>query len=206
MRLRPSGSKGPVSLRLSAMADYYAREAETWELMTLTRARLVWASDPAFGASVETALETALRRPRPDANLAADVRKMRDLMDRERPASGFWDLKLAPGGLVDAEFAAQFGQLRRAAAGESLTVSTLAALDDAPALSEAWRVQQRLSHILASAFEDRPDLETEPEGLQRRLAEAVGETDLEGLKRRLTELRAAARAAFEDRLPTLRDG
>ncbi|HEY1225186.1 MAG TPA: bifunctional [glutamine synthetase] adenylyltransferase/[glutamine synthetase]-adenylyl-L-tyrosine phosphorylase [Brevundimonas sp.] len=206
MRLRPSGSKGPVSLRLSAMAEYYAREAETWELMTLTRARLVWASDPAFGASVEAALEAALRRPRPDADLAADVRRMRDLMHRERPASGFWDLKLAPGGLVDAEFAAQFGQLQRAAAGEPLTVSTLTALDDAPALSEAWRVQQRLSHILASAFEDRPDLEMEPEGLQRRLAEAVGETDLEGLKRRLTELRTAARAAFEERLPAPRDG
>ena len=206
MRLRPSGSKGPVSMRLSAMADYYADEAETWELMTLTRARVAWASDPAFGRSVETALEAALRHPRPDVDLAGDVRRMRDLMDRERPASGFWDLKLSLGGLVDAEFAAQFGQLQCAAAGEPLTVSTLAALDDAPALSEAWRVQQRLSHILASAFEDRPDLETEPEGLQRRLAEAVGETDLAGLRRRLSELRAAARTAFETRLPSIRDG
>ena len=206
MRLRPSGSKGPVSLRLSAMADYYAREAETWELMTLTRARVVWAGDAAFGASVEAALEAALRQTRPRVDLAADVRRMRDLMDRERPPSGFWDLKLAPGGLVDAEFAAQFSQLQRAAAGEPLTVSTLAALDDAPALSEAWRVQQRLSHILASAFEDRPDLEAEPEGLQRRLAEAAGEADLEGLKRRLSELRAEARAAFEERLPPLSAG
>ncbi|KAK0358358.1 hypothetical protein LTR94_035767, partial [Friedmanniomyces endolithicus] len=29
MRLRPTGSKGPVSVRLSAFDDYYAREAET---------------------------------------------------------------------------------------------------------------------------------------------------------------------------------
>ena len=131
---------------------------------------------------------------------------MRDLMDRERPAAGFWDLKLSPGGLVDAEFAAQFGQLRRAAAGEALTVSTLAALEDAPALSEAWRVQQRLAHIVASAFEDKTDPEAEPEGFQQRIARAVDEPDLAGLKRRLRELRAAARAAFETRLPEVRDG
>ena len=205
MRLRPSGSKGPVSLRLSAMADYYAREAETWELMTLTRARVVWASDAGFGQAVGARLEEALRAPR-EADLAGDVRRMRDLMDRERPASGFWDLKLSPGGLVDAEFAAQFGQLQRAAAGEPLTVSTLAALEDAPALSEAWRVQQRLAHIVASAFEDKTDLEAEPEGFQQRLARAVDEPDLAGLKRRLGELRRAARTAFEDRLPAARDG
>jgi glutamate-ammonia-ligase adenylyltransferase len=205
MRLRPSGSKGPVSLRLSAMAEYYAREAETWELMTLTRARVVWASDAAFGQAVEARLEEALRAPR-DVDLASDVRRMRDLMDRERPASGFWDLKLSPGGLVDAEFAAQFGQLQRASAGRPLTVSTLAALEDAPALSEAWRVQQRLAHIVASAFEDKTDLEAEPEGFQQRLARAVDEPDLAGLKRRLSELRRAARSAFEERLPAVRDG
>ena len=55
MRLRPTGSKGPVSVRLSAFDDYYAREAETWEFMVLTRARVVWASDPAFGARVSAA-------------------------------------------------------------------------------------------------------------------------------------------------------
>jgi glutamate-ammonia-ligase adenylyltransferase len=47
MRLRPGAAKGPVSLRLSAVEDYYATEADTWEFMALTRARVVWTNDPA---------------------------------------------------------------------------------------------------------------------------------------------------------------
>ena len=43
--------------------------------------------------------------------LSSDLREMRALMTRERPAAGAWDLKLSPGGLVDIEFAAQFLQL-----------------------------------------------------------------------------------------------
>lgn len=201
MRLRPTGSKGPVSLSLSAFEAYYAREAETWEFMALTRARVVWASDPAFAERTSVMLEETLRRPRTGVDLAGDVRRMRDLMARERRPWGFWDLKLAPGGLVDAEFAAQFGQLCSAAAGGPLTVSTLAGLEGQPALAEAWRVQQRLSHLLACGFDERADPDAEPEGFQRRLAEAAGETDLAGLRARITALRTAARAAFETLLP-----
>lgn len=206
MRLRPGGSKGPVSVRLGTLADYYARHADTWEFMTLTRARVVWASDAAFGERVAEAIEAVLRRPRPDADVAGDVRRMRDRMDEGRPARGEWDLKLARGGQVDAEFVAQYRQLLRAAAGESLTVSTLEALADDPALADAWRMQQRLAQVISCAFEDRPDPETEPEGFRQRLSEAAAEPDFETLKRRLAEVREAARAAFEAVLPTPGDG
>ncbi|RZJ76615.1 MAG: glutamine-synthetase adenylyltransferase, partial [Brevundimonas sp.] len=92
MRLWPTGSKGPVSVRLSGFEHYYEAEADTWEFMVLTRARVVWASRPDFGRKVETSIEAALRRPRPDADMAGDVKKMRALMDRERPGRGFWDM------------------------------------------------------------------------------------------------------------------
>ena len=206
MRLRPGAAKGPVSLRLSALEDYYATEADTWEFMALTRARVVWTDDPAFGTRATVALEAILRRPRPGVDVAADARRMRDLMDRERPGHGAWDLKLAPGGQVDAEFVAQVRQLAAAAAGGPLTVSTLAALADDPALAEAWRLQQALSQVLGAAFDDRPDPEREPAGFRHRLAEAAGAEDFEVLKVRLAEARAAARAAFEAALPPPRDG
>ena len=201
MRLRPTGSKGPVSVRLKAFDAYYAKEAETWEFMVLTRARVVWASDPKFGAQVSAAIEAALRRPRPGVDVAADVRKMRALMDRERRPHGFWDLKLSPGGQVDAEFAAQFRQLQAAAIGEPLTLSTLEALHDDPVLAEAWRVQQRLAHLLAAAFEGRVDPEGEPGVFQLRLAEAAGAPDFDTLRTELTDLRARARKAFERAVP-----
>ena len=206
MRLRPGAAKGPVSLRLSAVEDYYATEADTWEFMALTRARVVWTDDPAFGARATAALEAILRRPRPGVDVAADARRMRDLMARERPGQGAWDLKLAPGGQVDAEFVAQVHQLKAAAAGGALTVSTLEALAAEPTLAEAWRLQQALGQVFSAAFDDKPDPEQEPEGFRRRLAKAAGLTDFEVLKARLAEARTAARAAFESVLPPPRDG
>ncbi|KQW82481.1 bifunctional [glutamine synthetase] adenylyltransferase/[glutamine synthetase]-adenylyl-L-tyrosine phosphorylase [Brevundimonas sp. Root1279] len=201
MRLRPGAAKGPVSLRLSAVEEYYAQEADTWEFMALTRARIVWADDPAFGARAAAALEGILRRPRPGVDVAADARRMRDLMARERPGQGDWDLKLAPGGQVDAEFVAQVGQLAKAATGGPLTVSTLEALADDPDLAEAWRLQQSLSQILGAAFDDRPNPEDEPERFRDRLAQAAGLDDFDALRARLSEVRTAARTAFETALP-----
>ena len=206
MRLRPGAAKGPVSLRLSAVEDYYAAEADTWEFMALTRARVVWTDDEGFGARVSAALEGLLRRPRPAADVAADARRMRDLMARELPPQGEWDLKRAPGGQVDAEFVAQVRQLAAAASGQPLTVSTLEGLAGDPALAEAWRMQQALAQVLGAAFDDRPDPAGEPAGLQRRLAEAAGCPDFATLRTRLAAVRTAARAAFETALPPVRDG
>ena len=206
MRLRPSGSKGPVSVPLSGFQAYYSDEAATWEFMALTRARVAWASDPAFGARVTAAIEAALRRPRPGADTAGDVRAMRDLMDRERPAKGFWDLKLVPGGLVDAEFVGQFRQLQAAAGGGALSVSILDQLAKDPALKETWVLHQALAQLLACAFDDKGDPEGESETFRTRLAEAAGEADFPALRLRLERVREAARKAFERALPARSDG
>ena len=197
MRLRPTGSKGPVAVRLSAFEDYYRREADTWEFMVLTRARVVWASDPDFAAEVQQGVERVLRAPRLGVDVAGDVLRMRGLMDRERRPQGFWDLKLAPGGQVDAEFAAQYRQLIAAVEGQPLTHSTLDALTDDPVLADAWRTQQRLSQVLAAAFDGRVDPDGEPEPFHARLAAAVGADDYSSLKANLQALRTRARAAFE---------
>jgi glutamate-ammonia-ligase adenylyltransferase len=206
MRLRPGAAKGPVSLRLSAVEDYYAGEADTWEFMALTRARVIWADSADFAARVSRALETILRQPRPGVSFAADARRMRDLMARQRPPQGPWDVKRSPGGQIDAEFVAQVRQLRQARGGGPLTVSTLEALRDDPELAEAWRLQQALSQILGAAFDDRPDPDQEPEGFRASLARAAGYPDYDALKAGLTEARKAARAAFEAALPPVGDG
>ena len=206
MRLRPTGSKGPVSVRLETLRAYYAEEADTWEFMALTRARVVWASDDGFGAEVTAALDEALRRPRDAVQTAREVRAMRDLMERERAAKGFWDLKLSAGAQVDAEFVGQYRQLMAGAAGRPLTVSTLEALKDDPVLADSWRMHQQLSQLTACAFEDKNDPDQEPAGFQKRLAAAVGAPDFETLKARLIDLRLRARRAFDAVLPPISDG
>jgi len=206
MRLRPTGSKGPVSVRLETLRAYYAEEADPWEFMALPRARVVWASDDGFGAEVAEALDEALRRPRDAVQTAREVRAMRDLMERERAAKGFWDLKLSAGAQVDAEFVGQYRQLMAGAAGRPLTVSTLEALKHDPVLAESWRMHQQLSQLTACAFEDKNDPDQEPPGFQQRLSAAVGAPDFDTLKARLIDLRLRARQAFDAVLPPISDG
>jgi len=208
MQLRPSGTKGPVAVSFAAFEGYYAGEAETWEHLALTRARVVWASSDAFAAVGQGAIEAALRRPRDRAQAAADVRDMRGLMERERPPKGPWDLKLSPGGLVDIEFAAQFLQLVHAAEGGPLAQNTAAALaaieasglaPAAPlkALQRAWKLQQDLTQLLKVALEDNADPTHEPAAFRALLARAGGARDFRALSARLAAERAAARKAYD---------
>ena len=201
MRLRPTGSKGPVSVRLETMTDYYANEADSWEFMALTRARVVWASDESFGRQVAATIEEALRRPRDGVDIGVDVRAMRDLMDRERKPKDFWDLKLSAGGQVDAEFVAQYRQLMRALAGESLTVSTVEGLVDDPVLRRSWLYHQHLGQLMACAFDGGGNPDSEPAGFQQRLAKMVGASDYADLKATLSDIRAQAREQFDKVLP-----
>jgi glutamate-ammonia-ligase adenylyltransferase len=208
MQLRPSGTKGPVAVSFGAFESYYAGEAETWEHLALTRARVVWATSPAFALDAGAAIEAALRRPRDRGRTAADVRDMRGLMERERPPKGPWDLKLSPGGLVDIEFAAQYLQLVHAAAGGPLaqnTAGVLAAYRRAglgpeaalTALERAWTLQQDLTQLIKVALEDDADPAQEPKAFRALLARAGGARDFRSLSARLAASRVAARKAYE---------
>ena len=207
MQLRPSGTKGPVAVSFGAFEHYFEGEAETWEYLALTRARVVWATSPAFGRRAAAAIEARLRRPRDARATAADVLAMRQLMARERPAHGFWDLKLHDGGLVDIEFAVQFLQLAGAAAGGPLRANTAEALASltsagaAPAdwledLAAAWRLQQDLSQIIKVALAEDGDPEREPKALRALMAKAAGVRDHRSLRAALTVRRRAAHKAF----------
>ena len=110
-RLRPFGAKGLLAVSLDSFIRYQAEEAETWEHMALTRARVV--AGP--GAEVAAAIRAVLTGPAP-AKLAADVTAMRADIAAAKPGQGKWDVKLAPGGLVDLEFIVHFLQLRDGAA------------------------------------------------------------------------------------------
>ena len=208
MQLRPSGTKGPVAVSMTAFEDYYEREAETWEMMALTRARVVWSTSPGFAEVATKAIETALRRPRDRAQTGSAVRDMRDLMNQERPPSGPWDMKLSPGGLVDVEFAVQFLQLVQAPQGGPLHANTALALQALgegqfldpgrlTALQEAWRLQQDLTQLLKLALTEADDPADQPKPFRQMLAKAGGVRDFKALKGRLDRCRANAHAAFE---------
>ena len=207
LQLRPSGTKGPVAVSLGSFEHYYSREAEVWELLALTRARVIWSSSLSFGSRVSTAVEAAIRRPRDPAHTAQAVREMRTLLAQEKPPWGYWDLKLNDGGLVDIEFTAQFLQLINAQAGGPLLHNTgeaLIALADrglAPAqamkqLLSAWRLQQDLTQLLKVTLEDGADPDREPAALRMMLARAGQASSFARLRSKLDSARVATRRTF----------
>jgi len=181
MQLRPSGSKGPIAVRLSSFVRYYEEEAWTWELLALTRLRLV-AGDAELGATALAAAQAAFARPRDAAAQAADVLAMRAKMDAERPAKGLWDLKLSPGGLVDLEFAVQARMLAAArrwpdavAPNTGAAIARLAALGaltpaEAETLATAWRRLTNLSQLIRVAVGEPFRPEQAPARLREALA------------------------------------
>ncbi|MBW8268883.1 bifunctional [glutamine synthetase] adenylyltransferase/[glutamine synthetase]-adenylyl-L-tyrosine phosphorylase [Caldovatus aquaticus] len=140
MRLRPSGSKGPVAVSLAAFRRYHAESAWTWERMALTRARPV-AGPAALRRQIAAAIRAALARPADAERVLADAAAMRARMLRDLPPEGPWDVKLMPGGLVEVEFVAQALQLVHAAANPAVLATTtrraLAALGKARILPAA---------------------------------------------------------------------
>jgi [glutamine synthetase] adenylyltransferase / [glutamine synthetase]-adenylyl-L-tyrosine phosphorylase len=207
-KLRPSGSKGPVAVRLSSFERYYAEEAWTWEMQALTRLRAV-AGDAALGARVDFIARAALARPRDEAKTRAEVADMRALMERERTGRSDWDLKLAPGGFVDIEFIAQALQLTHAARAPTvLCANTGEALDELAEvgalsatqhtlLSEAWRLysdlQQTLRVCVGGVFD--PDAAAQP--LLRLIAARIGAAQWDAAAAKLHAIQRDVRAAFE---------
>jgi [glutamine synthetase] adenylyltransferase / [glutamine synthetase]-adenylyl-L-tyrosine phosphorylase len=206
-KLRPSGSKGPVAVRLSSFERYYAEEAWTWEMQALTRLRPV-AGDEELGRRVLAVARTALARPRDEAKTLAEVADMRARMDRERPSRSMWDLKLAPGGLVDIEFIVQALQLTWAArasavvcanTGEAIKelVAAGALAPDAGArLAGAWTLWSNLQQVLRICIEGDLTPGAAPAPLLARLSALAGVGDADAMVASVRATQAAVREEF----------
>ncbi len=115
MRLRPSGSSGPIASSLESFDRYQRESAWTWEHMALTRARTV-AGDERLRERIVQTIAAVLRSPRDPEQLVVDIAEMRRRIAVENPRPSRWDLKHRRGGLIDLEFIVQYLMLREAAA------------------------------------------------------------------------------------------
>ena len=208
MRLRPSGRKGPLATQFSAFVLYQRDEAETWEHMALTRARVV-AGNASLAADVAGAVREVLLRKRDANHIARDVRKMRALIAHEKGDRDPWDLKLVKGGLMDVEFVAQYLSLAFAhARPEILDVSTRRVIDKAgragllspgqvETLVEAHRLYTDATQFMRLAVAGPFDPATAAVGVKRRIAAATGFPDFEAFTAALDEARKRVREAYE---------
>jgi len=212
MRLRPSGSQGPVATKLSSFIDYQDHSAWTWEHLALTRARVV-SGPPELRHVIAGKISEVLCRPRDRAQVAADVRAMRAKIDEEKGTRDIWDLKHVRGGLIDIEFLTQFLQLVSAhdhpevldqnteIALSKLLQAQVITLDDADILLPAATLYHTLTQVLRLCL-DKPFVPDEaPRALKDLLARASEMPDFPSLEATLRETLGAVEAAF-DRIVT----
>jgi glutamate-ammonia-ligase adenylyltransferase len=207
LRLRPSGRKGPVATQFAGFVQYQREEAETWEHMALTRARVI-AGDAGLAAEIEAAIAATLGLGRDRAALAKDVRDMRALIAREKGDKDAWDLKLVSGGLLDIEFIAQFLVLAFAHERPDIRdVSTRAVIaragaagllrpEQAEALTQAHRLFTDATQIMRLAVDGPFDPARAGGGVKRRIAAAAALPDFDALAGAIAEAREQVREAF----------
>ncbi len=207
MRLRPTGNKGPVAVSLKSFADYHASESWTWEHMALTRGRLI-AGSAELQARVAAEIRRRLMQAREPGAILTDARDMRRRMAESFPGHNPWDLKHAPGGLVDIEFIAQSLQLVHARARpDVLDTNTIAALEklraagflaapDADVLIASARLQHALTQVLRIALDETPAIEEATPGLKALLTRAAEAGSFAAVQTQLADLQARTRAIF----------
>lgn len=194
-RLRPSGAQGMLCVSLESFAEYQHKEAWTWEHMALTRARVV--HGPV--ADVEATIADVLGTKRDVAKLRKDIVSMRAEMAEHKQPKGSLDVKLCPGGLVDAEFCIHALQLEHRTAFHPQLPKAAEELIDTgllpPAFGEAQALLTRLLVLLRLVA---PDSETPPEPAQALVAQGLGFDDWGSLMQAVDAARDVISGVWND--------
>lgn len=206
-RLRPSGNAGPLATQIGAFELYQRDEAWTWEHMALTRARVV-ASTGGLGEVAERVIAETLSRPRDAAKVRGDAADMRARLEKEKGSSDPWNLKRAPGGLVDLEFIAQTLRLihdnhepairLRNTEAILLTAATHGLISPAhrDVLLPAIRLFGDLTQAQRLTLPVKASVVEAPRGVHDVLCRIAAAPSLQQLEAELRERQAAVREAF----------
>jgi glutamate-ammonia-ligase adenylyltransferase len=186
---------------VASFARYQAEDAESWEHMALTRARVVGHCPEAEAAIAET-----LHRARDPETLRRAVLAMRADIAAAKPAKGAFDVKLAPGGLVDLEFLVHFLQLRDGiGVGPDLgaAISSLTAAGRLPdGLAEAHDMLTRFLVLLRLVAASSAVPAGFTQAVEAMLARGMGAASFPAVVEQLALAKTAVRLAFQDILAT----
>ncbi len=203
----PPATRGPSRSVSKSFTRYHETQSWTWERLALTRARVIAAPEP-LKMKVAAAIAATLCAKADAKAVMMDARDMREKLAAQSPGKNRWDLKFAPGGLVDIEFIAQTLQLRAAPKTPGiLQTNTIAALDalaraavlagrDARMLVSAARLQQALTQVLRIALDGVLNPQAATPGLKKLLARAGGEKRFDALEKSLAKAQEDVRAVY----------
>ncbi|MBM3507331.1 MAG: bifunctional [glutamine synthetase] adenylyltransferase/[glutamine synthetase]-adenylyl-L-tyrosine phosphorylase [Alphaproteobacteria bacterium] len=211
MRLRPSGTQGPIASSLAGFLRYQEKEAWLFEHMALTRGRYV-AGSPELGARVTADLHSILARRRDPARVLADVADLRRKVDAQHSTRDPWRVKYVRGGTLDLEFLAQALALQTAAdrpevlqgdtaaAFDALGKAGVLAQDVAGWLSRAVLLQRTVHGWLRACLIDDLDPEQAPPALMAAMAKAAGASSGKQLAAELVQTQAWVYQQFRTRI------
>ena len=108
MRLRPSGTAGPLAVSIESFNDYQKGQAWTWEHMALTRGRVISGPDT-LRNKIKATIHSILSHPvRNHDNLLHEVANMRVKLAKNFGTDNIWSMKNIRGGIIDVEFICQY--------------------------------------------------------------------------------------------------
>lgn len=195
--LRPEGRNGPLANSVEALEKYYEVAGASWERLALIKARVV-AGDSRLGNECLAVLEPFVYPRTIDSSSIAEIKKMKEKINKEFKKKGGFHLKLGRGGIREIEFFTSAFQLvyggKEPKLRETNTLKAIAALEDlkkvpvedASLLHQAYLFLRRAENRLQMMDERQVHtLPTQPKELGA-LAQSLG---FESSDRFLVELR-----------------
>ena len=184
--LRPEGKDGSLVRTVDSYRSYYERWAKTWEFQALLKARPI-AGDDGLAQQFAELIEPFVWPDVLDPQAVAEIQRMKGVVENSAPVrrAGARQVKLAPGGLRDIEFAVQLLQLVHGRHDASVrspnTLDALAALstggyvgeDDARDFHHAYVFLRTVEHRLQLTNLRRTHTLPQEPDERRRLARTV---------------------------------
>lgn len=160
LRLRPHGRLGPLALSVADLNRYYKTEARPWERQVMIRSRGCSGDVSLFRQFFESVEELVFSKYESVESALANVRRSKELIDKEHTNTRGYNVKLGRGGIREIEFIAQALQLAHGGGDRWLryphTLVSLSRLGDRQLLSDAeltglsaaYEFLRRTEHIL----------------------------------------------------------
>ncbi|MDG2341262.1 MAG: glutamine-synthetase adenylyltransferase, partial [Paracoccaceae bacterium] len=206
MRLRPSGTQGPVATSIASFKEYQTISAWTWEHLALTRACPI-AGPVELQDDIEKFRQSIISAPCERGKVLNDTAEMREKIASAKGQGNAWESKLGTGRLQDIELFAQAACLIAGCSDRSVKSGldyalTVGLIDDsgraalAASYDAHWTVQ-----TVAKLLSDKP-LEPHDIGMggQKYLLQESGYDDLGGLLLSLSDYSAKATAVIDTAL------
>mgnify|MGYP001261847975 FL=1 len=208
MRLRPTGNAGPLVTKFKNFEDYQFSNAWLWEHMALTRGRVL-AGGKNLTNQIQALQKKVFQMTRDPDESRYNIADMKKRLEAHHIKKGDakWDIKHAPGGLVDIEFIAQgLCLMHGEALAERICTSTQSNLellgaehilspDDKTRLIEALSVYSGLLQIFRLCL-DTPAVRPFSQSLNLLLCQSSALPDMAHLEQALSEHQKSVRDIF----------